>query len=306
MKTLFVKLASIVLILFVGMSVSANTRTNLRDTALMTSVSIPESINKTKIVKKANVVYPGLFTPHLSNSISYVENFSNNRKKYLTILYNKSKDFFPQVSEVFEQYSIPQEFKVLMAIESGFNANALSPVGALGYWQFMSTTAKEYGLKVNMKVRNINYKYTAKKYRSRKYRNRVKKYVYVDDRKDLLKSTHAAAKYLRDRCKELNNDWLLAAASYNCGIGNVRKAIKKSGIECATFWDVQQYLPKETRNYVMNFITLNVIFENYESYEQGTLCFRDHIYTPIDVDFNNQLCEEDFSTCMTEVPCFRF
>jgi hypothetical protein len=104
----------------------------------------------------------------------------------------------------------------------------------------------------------------------------------------------------------LNNDWLLVAASYNCGIGNVRKAIKKSGMECATFWDVQQYLPKETRNYVMNFITLNVIFENYDSYEQGTLCFRDQIFTPVDKEINNQHCEEDFSTCMTEVPCFRF
>jgi len=132
-KTLFVKIASIVLILFVGISASANTSTNLRDTALMSSVYIPESIYKTTIVKKANVVYPGLFTPHLTNSISYVEKFSINRKKYLTVLYNKSKDFFPQVTEVFQQYNIPQEFKVLMAIESGFNANALSPVGALGY-----------------------------------------------------------------------------------------------------------------------------------------------------------------------------
>lgn len=272
----------------------------------MSSVYIPESFYKPTIVKKANVVYPGLFTPHFTNTISYVENFSNKRKKYLTILYKKSKDFFPQVTEVFQQYNIPQEFKVLMAIESGFNANALSPVGALGYWQFMGASAKEYGLRVNMKVRNINYKYTAKKFRYKRHRSRVKKYVIVDDRKDLMKSTHAAAKYLRDRCRELNNDWLLVAASYNCGIGNVRKAIKKSGMECATFWDVQQFLPKETRNYVMNFITLNVIFENYDKYEQGTLCFKDLIYTPVDTEINNQFCEEDFSTCMTEVPCFRF
>jgi membrane-bound lytic murein transglycosylase D len=305
-KTLFVKLASIVLILFVGISASANTFTNLGDTALMSSVYIPESFYKPTIVKKANVVYPGLFTPHFTNTISYVENFSNKRKKYLTILYKKSKDFFPQVTEVFQQYNIPQEFKVLMAIESGFNANALSPVGALGYWQFMGASAKEYGLRVNMKVRNINYKYTAKKIRSKRHRSRVKKYVIVDDRKDLMKSTHAAAKYLKDRCRELNNDWLLVAASYNCGVGNVRKAIKKSGIECATFWEVQQFLPKETRNYVMNFITLNVIFENYDKYEQGTLCFKDLIYTPVDTEINNQFCEEDFSTCMTEVPCFRF
>lgn len=306
MKTAFIKLAAIVLILLAGTSIYANPHTNLRDTGLKSNVYIPESVYNPVIVKKANVVYPGLFTPHLAQSIDYVENFSINRKKYLTVLYNKSKDFFPQVTSVFEQYNIPQEFKVLMAIESGFNANAKSPVGAVGYWQFMSTSAKEYGLKVRLKVRNINYKYTARKYRSKRSRSRVKKYVYLDERKDLLKSTQAAAQYLKDRCRELNNDWLLVAASYNCGVGNVRKAIKKSGIECATFWDVEKFLPKETRNYVMNFITLNVIFENYESYEQGNLCFKDKVFTPKDTEINNSISEEDISVCMTDVPCFRF
>jgi len=307
LKTLIVNIAAVVLFLITGMTSKANPYTNVIDTGLKTSVYIPESIyNNSAIIKKANVVYPGLFTPHVAKSIEYVENFSNNRKKYITILYNKSKEYFPQVSTVLDQYNIPQEFKVLMAIESGFNGNAVSPVGAVGYWQFMSTSAREYGLKVRMKVRNINYKYSAKKYRSKKYRSRVKKYIYVDERKDLMKSTHAAAQYLRDRCRELNNDWLLVAASYNCGIGNVRKAIKKSGIECATFWDVQKYLPQETRKYVMNFITLNVIFENYDSYEQGTLCFKDQIYTPVETELNNQLCDVDLSTCMAEVPCFRF
>lgn len=307
MKTLIINLAAIVLLTFAGLTSEANSHTNVRDTGLKTSVYIPESVYHTSIVKKANVVYPGLFTPHVAKSIEYVENFSINRKKYITILYNKSKDFFPQVSSILDQYSIPQEFRVLMAIESGFNGNAVSPAGAVGYWQFMSTSAREYGLKVRMKVRNINYKYTAsKKYRSKRHRSRVRKYVYVDERKDLLKSTKAAAQYLRDRCRELNNDWLLVAASYNCGIGNVRKAIKKSGVECATFWDVQKYLPQETQKYVMNFITLNVIFENYDSYEQGTLCFRDQIYAPVETEMNNLICEEDFSTCMADVPCFRF
>jgi len=302
LKTLFLKIAACNLILFFGFNIAkANPITNVSDTALTVQAIAPEVSEIPNIVlKKANVVYPEILCGHETQSMTYVEKFSANRKKYLTVLYNRGKDIFPKVKSIFEEYNIPEEFKVLMAIESGFNANAVSPVGAVGYWQFMNSTAREYGLKVRMKVRNVNYKYTAKRYASKKYNSRNKRYFYLDERRDFVKSTHAAAKYLRDRCRELNNDWLLTAASYNCGIGNVRKAIRKSGIDCASFWDVQQYLPKETRNYVMNFITLNVIFKNYDNFEQNNLCFKDVIWKP--TNFNDKMCEDEMNTCLADVP----
>ena len=144
-------------------------------------------------------------------------------------------------------------------------------------------------------------KYTPRKYRSRRYAARNRKYIYVDERKDFFKSTHAAAQYLRDRCKELNNDWLLVAASYNCGVGNVRKAMKKTGLDCPGFWDVQQYLPKETLNYVMNFITLNVIFQNYENFENDNLCFRDVIFQPVQEN-ETMICADEPVTCFNYTP----
>lgn len=302
LKTLFLKIVGSSLILFFGYnSAQASSLKTPVDTGYSTQIMIPMPIVEPLVVlKKANVVYPALLMGHEMQSMTYVENFSAKRKKYLTVLYTRGKEFFPKVKTILEQYNIPEEFKVLMAIESGFNANAVSPVGAVGYWQFMNSSAREYGLKVHMRINNITGKYTSKKYYSKKHRSRYRRYTYVDERRDFVKSTHAAAKYLKDRCRNLNNDWLLVAASYNCGVGNVWKAIKKSGNPNANFWEVQQYLPLETRNYVMNFITLNVVFNNYENFEQGNLCFKDILCQPSDL--NDQFCEEDINTCMTEIP----
>ena len=100
------------------------------------------------------------------------------------------------------------------------------------------------------------------------------KIVSSDDRKNFNKSTHAAARYLKDRSRNLNNDWLLIAASYNCGVGNVWNAMEKTGKAHPTFWDIKKYLPAETKSYVMNFITLNVLFNNYEKFSKNTLCFK--------------------------------
>ncbi|MDQ6755561.1 MAG: transglycosylase SLT domain-containing protein, partial [Bacteroidota bacterium] len=130
------------------------------------------------------------------------------------------------------------------------------PVGAVGYWQMMDDVAKEYGLQI------VTAKDTAAK--------RLKK---KDDRKNFSRSTQAAAKYLYDRCKNLNNDLLLMVASYNCGVGHVWTAIRKSGKPNPGFWDIKKYLPAETKNYVMNFIALNVVFQNYDKFLKNKLNF---------------------------------
>jgi membrane-bound lytic murein transglycosylase D len=229
------------------------------------------------IVKQANIIYPDIFSGNEAESIDYVEKFSIARKDYLIRTYNRSKELFPKVEAILKKYNVPQEFKVLLALESGFNANAVSRAGAVGYWQFMDEVAKEYGLKIPRKVKVEVKKKPKAKHKKQTITTKITKLKGVDERKNFNKSTNAAARYLKDRGRNLDNDWLLIAASYNCGIGNVWNAMERCGKKSPTFWDIKNYLPAETRAYVMNFITLNVIFNNYEAFSKNTLCFRDII-----------------------------
>ena len=207
-------------------------------------------------INDANIKYPANLQNHREQSLEYVEKYSDKKRHDLINTYQKGKKYFPKITEVLKSYQLPQELKVLIALESGFNANAISKAGAVGYWQIMDGVAKQYGLQI------VKAKDTAA--------IRLKK---KDDRKNLRKSTICAAKYLRDRRSILNNDLLLMVASYNAGIGAVKSAIKKYGKHDADFWDIKKYLPAETRNFVMNFITLNVIFENYEKFLKKQLVF---------------------------------
>ncbi len=231
------------------------------------------SINKKEehivVVKDANVEFPAILTGNENESLDYIEKFFIARKNYLIRTYQRSRNIFPKVENIFKKYNVPQEFKVLIALESGFNANAVSSAGAVGYWQFMDNVAKEYGLRIASKNK-IKQKNSGKKGEKK----HLAKISSSDDRKNFTKSTHAAARYLQDRGRNLNNDWLLIAASYNCGVGNVWNAMEKTGKEHPTFWDIKKYLPAETRSYVMNFITLNVLFHNYEKFSKNTLCFK--------------------------------
>jgi membrane-bound lytic murein transglycosylase D len=145
--------------------------------------------------------------------------------------------YLNMIDEIFEEHGIPVELKYLAVVESKLKSGALSQVGAAGPWQFMPSTAKGYGLKIT-KTR--------------------------DDRRDYVKSTHAAAKYLKYLYNEFG-DWLLVIAAYNSGPGYVLNAIKKSGSR--NFWDLQYFLPAESRNHVKRFIGTHYIFEG-----QGGIC----------------------------------
>ena len=133
--------------------------------------------------------------------------------------------YMPIFQEIFSQYDMPEELRAMAVIESAMNPLAVSRVGAKGMWQFMYSTAKIYGLHIDS---------------------------FVDERLDPIKSAHAAAQYLQD-AYEIFGDWNLAIASYNCGAGNVNKAIRRSGGKRA-FWDIWPYLPRETRGYVPAFV----------------------------------------------------
>lgn len=133
--------------------------------------------------------------------------------------------YMPIFDEIFNRYDLPEELKAMAVIESAMNPLAVSRAGAKGMWQFMYSTAKIYGLHIDS---------------------------FVDERLDPVKSAEAAAQYLQDSY-EIFGDWNLAIASYNCGAGNVNKAIRRSGGKRA-FWDIWPYLPRETRGYVPAFV----------------------------------------------------
>ena len=253
MNKLLSKLLCAFIILF-G-SHAANGGSTSDTSKLLANAKVKSEYTKT-VVKEANVHYPTVLADHMDETLDYVQSFSKNKRQYLINTYKRGKSFFPRIVTVFKKYHLPQELKVLIALESAFNANALSYAGARGYWQFMDAPAKEYGLKI------VESKDTAA--------IRLKK---KDDRTNLAKSTLAAAKYLNDRAKNLNNNLLLMVASYNWGIGNVRNAMRKTGKNNPDFWDIKKYLPTETKNYVMNFIALNVIFENYDKFSKNQLVF---------------------------------
>ncbi len=227
-------------------------------------------------VKAANVVYPDLLCGNEEQSLGYIEKFSASRRAYLIRTYNKGKKFFPKVTAILTKHSLPHEFKILLALESAFNGNAVSKAGAVGYWQIMDEVAREYGLKYAPYISAAEKKRELKLAKSlaKKGNKKVRKVILRDDRKNFNKSTYTAARYLKDRCRNLDNDYLLVAASYNCGVGNVWQAMKKTGKANPDFWDVKKYLPAETRSYVMNFIALNVIFNNYEKFANNTLSFK--------------------------------
>ena len=208
---------------------------------------------------QSNVNYPILLESQKTQSIAYVEKYSERNRDFLLTSFNKGKDFFPKISNVLAGFGLPTELKVLIAIESQFKANAVSKAGAVGYWQMMDEVAKDYGLKIG------------------------KGKQQTDDRKNLDKSTVAAARLLKDACTEFQSNILLVVASYNCGAGNVRKAIRKSGVDAAGFWDIKPFLPKETQLYVMNFITLNVIFHNFDKFSNRQLVFQPQILPTVPV-----------------------
>ena len=229
--------------------------TNYIDTTLLAENKSSQPLLEMSTIIPSNVIFPISLEANRDQSIDYIHKFSEKRRNFLVNTYKQGKKIFPKVTAILKRFGLPEELKVLIALESGFNANAVSRVGAVGYWQIMDDVAKEYGLKiVNGNETGIDNK---------------KK----DDRKNFAKSTLAAARYLKDRCKNLDNDLLLIVAAYNWGVGNIWNVMSRSGKSNPTFWDIKKYLPVETRNYVMNFITLNVIFKNYDTFSKNSLVF---------------------------------
>lgn len=272
------------LVLFSSAKADAVTDTSKKK--LLAAVS--EKENAGFIVLEPNVVFPEVLTGNEEKTLDYIEKFSANRRAYLIRTYNRSKKYFPKATAILKKHNLPQELKVLLALESAFNGNAVSSAGAVGYWQIMDEVAKEYGLKY-VAQEKADEKKADKKTDKKKdaavvevKKPEAKPVIAKDDRKNFNKSTYAASRYLKDRSRNLDNNLLLMVASYNCGVGNVWNAMKRTGLKNPDFWDIKEYLPSETQAYVMNFITLNVVFHNYDKFTKNTLLF-----TPTKVKIEN-------------------
>ena len=161
--------------------------------------------------------------------------YTEKRKKQVAIMLGLANYYFPIFEEVLDKYNLPLELKYMAIIESALNARVYSKAGACGLWQFMYGTGKMYGLEITS---------------------------FVDERKDPLKATEAAARYLTD-LYNIYKDWHLVIAAYNCGPGNVNKAIKRSG-GARDYWSVYYRLPKETRSYVPAFVAATYTLNYYK------------------------------------------
>jgi len=203
---------------------------------------------------------------------NYIDLYANRRRGLISKVLTTSQFYFPIFEEVFDRENIPLEFKYLAVIESALNQKAISPVGAAGLWQFMPATGRMYGLRTDN---------------------------YFDDRKDIIKSTEAAVEYFKNSYR-IYNDWLLVIASYNCGPGNVNKAIKRAGGKKG-IWDIMPYLPKETRGYVPAFIAATYVM-NYAS-EHNIYPAPNNMYLHLDtVTVDNHISIQKLALAIQSTP----
>ena len=182
------------------------------------------------------IPYSNQVNPHAE---PFMQDYLNKHSKQLYQMRSSAIPYFNIIENIFKEYGLPPEMKYLAVIESGLKTSATSHVGAAGPWQFMPQTAKEFGLIVN--------------------RNQ-------DDRRDYFKSTRAAALLLLKLYAQYH-DWLLVIAAYNGGAGRVNNAIEK--VNSKSFWDLQYYLPQESRNHVKKFIATHFVMEGQNFNSKG-------------------------------------
>lgn len=193
--------------------------------------SFSDEIYKERIAKISTPI-PLTFNNQVKN---YIDLYAFKKRALTSRVLGLSKFYFPLFEEALDRNALPLEFKYLSVVESALNPIAVSRVGATGLWQFMYNTGKLYDLKVNS---------------------------YIDERRDPYLATQAACRYFKEMY-DIYHDWLLVIAAYNCGAGNVNRAIARSGGK-TNFWEISPYLPSETRGYVPAFIAVCYVM-NYAS-----------------------------------------
>ena len=182
----------------------------------------PDSIYETRL---RNILSP-IQLPYNEVIKRYLVAYTTTRKSIMESILERSQYYFPMIEEELCRVGLPLELRMLPAVESALNPMAVSRAGATGLWQFMYTTGKQYGLEVTS---------------------------FMDQRRDPVLATQAACRLLAD-LYQFYGDWTLALAAYNCGPGNVNKAMRRAGENAKNYWDIYPYLPVETRGYIPSFI----------------------------------------------------
>jgi len=198
----------------------------------------------------------------------FIDLYGRKKKDLTSRMLGLSDYYFPIYEEILDRNNLPLELKYLSVVESALNPKATSWAGASGPWQFIYSTGVQYGLTINS---------------------------YVDERRDVYKSTQAACEYFQ-ASYDLYGDWLLVIASYNCGPGNVNKAIRRSG-GSKNFWEIQKYLPRETRGYVPAFIAVTYLM-NFADQHGITPTQADYFSLVEAVEINQLLTFEQLASAL--------
>lgn len=203
----------------------------------MDSAHFTSDVSDEEMIRRLKAMNASITLPFNETVKNYMVLYSERIKHKTEHALGLSAYYFPIIEEAFARYGLPLELKYMAIIESLLNPTATSRAGARGMWQFMYKTARGYGLYIDS---------------------------YIDERLDVEKSVDAAARYLRDAYRVFG-DWSLAISSYNCGSGNVIKAIRRAG-GSSNFWDVYEFLPRETRGYMPAFVGAMYAFTYYREY----------------------------------------
>ena len=199
---------------------------NLKDE----NVSYPKEVYIERLSRLPNVME----MPYNDIVQKFIDRYTGRLRHSVSYMLGASNFYTPIFEEALEAYGLPLELKYLPVIESALNPQATSHAGAAGLWQFMVATGKQYGLEINS---------------------------LIDERRDPIKSSYAAAQYLKD-LYNIFGDWNLVIAAYNCGPENINKAIHRAGGN-SDYWKIYPYLPRETRGYVPAFIAANYVMNYY-------------------------------------------
>ncbi|HZL08609.1 MAG TPA: transglycosylase SLT domain-containing protein [Prolixibacteraceae bacterium] len=209
----------------------------LDSTELAEADTLKQSLPDSVYIQRLQSMQSAVSLSYNNTVKNFITMYTLRRPKQVSVMLGLGNYYFPIFEEALAKYGLPMELKYLPIIESALNPGANSSASAVGLWQFMYSTGKMYKLEVSS---------------------------FVDERRDPIKATDAAVRYLRD-LYNIYHDWHLVIAAYNCGPGNVNKAIKRSG-DVKDYWKIYYHLPKETRGYVPAFIAANYVMNFYQSH----------------------------------------
>lgn len=208
--------------------------TYVRIDSLPVESNIPDSVYTGRLRALASPIQ----LPYNSIVRGYINRYVAPGGSTISRILGMSQYYFPLIEDELIKEGLPVELRALPIIESGLSSTAISHAGAAGLWQFMPSTGRSYGLEVNS---------------------------LVDERCDPILSTKAACRYLKD-LYSIYKEWSLAIAAYNCGPGNVNKALARAGGESRSFWDIYDFLPRETRGYVPAFIGASYAYSYHRNH----------------------------------------